>query len=598
MLYDLSRRLGAPHGNSRRHVFLAFAFLLTSTGLLTSPGSGRTCWADSTKTSSPSELVQEVLRGEVEGKIADREASLAPALEQIPNDARTRWQAGYLRFSDQWRKYDEPITDPVLQRNLDQYRVLRSQAEDTVNGQAKLAEWCRRHNLLEQERCHLSRVLLLDPNHAEARNRLGWRRVGDRWFQEREIAEWRVRSKQQQAAFEKYDRTVKRLLQTIAGNNPEKRRDAQQRLLGLSDPAVIPVVERHLPAAREDAQQTAVELLTNLSVPAAAQSLSRIAVGDPLSPAGQAASKALRDKSESHFVPQLLSLLSTPIASRFAVFQNNRGEIIYRHLFERELEDRREALSVVRNVRGRAGAAAIPFAQQLAGEAQAEENRVADANTAIQELNQRVCSVLRTVTGEDLPAQPDSWWKWWYERNEVYLAGEKPTYQISRSSTLNVPMEAQRYECLVEGTPVLTFSGPVAVEKVQPGDMVLSQNIRTGELGYQPVLATTVRPPNPIVRIETSSDTWRASGGHLFWVVGRGWMRSRQLEPGHRLRTVHGTTVVRSADAEPEPVVTYNLIVADFHSYFIGADKVLSHDNTIPEPVSALVPGWENGKSN
>jgi hypothetical protein len=36
---------------------------------------------------------------------------------------------------------------------------------------------------------------------------------------------------------------------------------------------------------------------------------------------------------------------------------------------------------------------------------------------------------------------------------------------------------------------------------------------------------------------------------------------------------------------------TYNLIVADFHTYFVGKAKILSHDNTIREPTVALVPG-------
>ena len=32
-------------------------------------------------------------------------------------------------------------------------------------------------------------------------------------------------------------------------------------------------------------------------------------------------------------------------------------------------------------------------------------------------------------------------------------------------------------------------------------------------------------------------------------------------------------------------------IVADFHSYFVGEGKILSHDNTLREATSATVPG-------
>jgi hypothetical protein len=36
---------------------------------------------------------------------------------------------------------------------------------------------------------------------------------------------------------------------------------------------------------------------------------------------------------------------------------------------------------------------------------------------------------------------------------------------------------------------------------------------------------------------------------------------------------------------------TYNLVVADFHTYFAGADRALSHDNTIRQPTDRVVPG-------
>ncbi len=35
----------------------------------------------------------------------------------------------------------------------------------------------------------------------------------------------------------------------------------------------------------------------------------------------------------------------------------------------------------------------------------------------------------------------------------------------------------------------------------------------------------------------------------------------------------------------------YNLVVADFHTYFIGEAKILVHDNTIHQPTDVVVPG-------
>ncbi|MBX3437398.1 MAG: hypothetical protein KF861_07915 [Planctomycetaceae bacterium] len=128
------------------------------------------------------------------------------------------------------------------------------------------------------------------------------------------------------------------------------------------------------------------------------------------------------------------------------------------------------------------------------------------------------------------------------------------------------------------------------IEEVRAGDRVLAQDLATGELAYQPVLATTVRPPVRTFQITTDDLTLRATGGHPFWVNGQGWRFSRDLEPGMHF---HGTDGARkiTAVALAEEAEAFNLVVADFHTYFIGAGQILSHDNTPRDPTNALVPG-------
>jgi hypothetical protein len=130
----------------------------------------------------------------------------------------------------------------------------------------------------------------------------------------------------------------------------------------------------------------------------------------------------------------------------------------------------------------------------------------------------------------------------------------------------------------------------VPIEEVQVGDMVLSQDPATGELAYKPVLRTTVRPPEPLVILDVGEDAIWASGGHLFWVPGRGWTRARVLRHSQRLfgatdsKEVFAVSYTGSRE-------TYNLIVADFHTYFAGNGKLLCHDNTLPQPTNNFVPG-------
>jgi hypothetical protein len=86
------------------------------------------------------------------------------------------------------------------------------------------------------------------------------------------------------------------------------------------------------------------------------------------------------------------------------------------------------------------------------------------------------------------------------------------------------------------------------------------------------------------------NDTFETSGGHLFWVPGEGWVKSRDLQSGMVLHTATGPARVlevgKSGHAQ-----TYNLVVADFNTYFVGEQRVLSHDNTVKRAVNCVVPG-------
>ena len=146
------------------------------------------------------------------------------------------------------------------------------------------------------------------------------------------------------------------------------------------------------------------------------------------------------------------------------------------------------------------------------------------------------------------------------------------------------------FSCLAAGTPIWTDAGPVAVEKIKVGDRVLSQDPETGELAYKPVLHTTVRLNAELVKLELRDDTVTCSVGHRFWISGKGWMKARDIQPNMNFHGAEGTTPLRRSEpAGVGPV--YNLIVADFHSYFVGKALIYSHDITARKPSDLLVPG-------
>lgn len=50
---------------------------------------------------------------------------------------------------------------------------------DTTEGHMRLADWCVKNGAVSRQRIHLQRVLEMDPDHAEARKKLGYRRMVD-----------------------------------------------------------------------------------------------------------------------------------------------------------------------------------------------------------------------------------------------------------------------------------------------------------------------------------------------------------------------------------------------------------------------------------
>jgi len=104
------------------------------------------------------------------------------------------------------------------------------------------------------------------------------------------------------------------------------------------------------------------------------------------------------------------------------------------------------------------------------------------------------------------------------------------------------------------------------------------------------VVGRTVRSPSATVNLSLGNEKVRTTLGHPFWVVGVGWRMAKELGDGAILHGVHGP--VRIYAVEPADVVeAYNLIVADFNTYFVGEAGVLVHDNSPREPTTAIVPG-------
>jgi hypothetical protein len=194
--------------------------------------------------------------------------------------------------------------------------------------------------------------------------------------------------------------------------------------------------------------------------------------------------------------------------------------------------------------------------------------------------------VLANVTGQNFGPQPRQWWDWWSDYNDYEQPEVRPVYESNDARYEAAPM----CECFSAGTPVWTKSGERPIETLGLGDLVLSQNVETGELAYKPVIGRTVRPPSTLLKVSIGGDELLTTRGHPFWVAGAGWRMAREIESGAIL---HGITCAPRIEAV-EPAIdaeAYNLVVADFNTYFVGESGVLVHDNTPRKPTRATLPG-------
>lgn len=554
------------------------------------------------------QLVQEALQHEIYGLTAERDRLLERACEQAPDYAPARWHQGFVRFKNQWLRAAELPQFLEDDKRFAQYEKIRATTPDSLAGHLELAQWCSKRGLQEQERAHLTQVLRFNPNHAEARNRLGFLRINGRWVHVREIAETAAQIRGEQRSLATWRPEIERLTKALNHRSELKRETAKKQILEIDDPEAVPALETILAASSQPAAELAVETIRAMPSRRASSALARLAITSPWSGAREAAAAALKGRPEDAYVPSLLATLYSPVQSKMQVTRGRHGSLLYRHAFFREGQDENQLLvldtqfSRVGNDPSARQDSIQRAMRQMAQRMQANAISLAQQNRRTEELNARVMRALTVATGQQLPATPDSWWDWWNDHNEIFVEGTKQTRTLARTQQVEIAdrtlalqaaaaASAQlSKDCLAAGTNVWTAGGPLAIDKIKAGDLVLAQNAATGELGYKPVVQTTVRPASALVEIRVSGELIRASGGHPFWVAGEGWIKARDLQAGMELHGVNGSMLVQSVQ-RIHAEKTYNLIVADFNSYFVGSAKVLSHDNTLREATDAVVPG-------
>lgn len=551
-------------------------------------------WAADKPSPRAAQVVQETLAEEVQGA-ASREGRLAKIIEMAPEYAPARWAAGYIEQDGKWGKFDALAKDADEDESLAEYRQMRAKASDDADGQLKLANWCHQHGLKEQERAHLLRALELAPNNLELRKRLGMVQLGGVWMQPDEARRAAARGKQAAANLRRWTPKMEKFRAALSGPAGRVRELAAEHVRAIRDPSAILPLETVLAPSSDEAGLAVAEALTAMHRPEAAIALARLASFSDSSETVDAARAKLKTLPMDYYVPAMLASLMAPEIQSI-ITTDRHGRLLFQQAFVFEGADRKQIAVFDDTYLVNNGFGVLTAGELAKTKAALRTAAVDPQSRQFERTNKRIIESLREVTGQTLSADPKAWWAWWNDVNEIVIVGEKQTeitYVVEQTNLL-APSPFRR-SCLIAGTPIWTDRGPVAVEKMQVGDRVLARDPVSGELAYKPVLRTTVRPRSALIHVSLPEETIVASGGHPFWVAGKGWVNARHLEPEMRIYTVSGTAPVKSIKVEEEgqqPV--YNLIAEDFHNYFAGNSHLLLHDITPREPTPGPVPGWQN----
>ncbi len=369
--------------------------------------------------------------------------------------------------------------------------------------------------------------------------------------------------------------------------------------------------------------------------PQACLALVRLALLDLNTERGRIAVEGIRNYPFDLYVPDLLSLIKTEDVVSTTYYAQPNGLLVSRTLLFRESKDAKQVqdLSKVlavrtsgqssRAVAGNRNMSLRPFhmvhplalttvMKQATHDQTRTEDAIRNGNRLREEESIPVYQLLSQTTRAKVEPKAAAWWNWWNNEYSYTIPADKkvyhvseieykpvlidsPTYRVNVETTdwLSMPLgnSRRRCECLVPGTLIQTEFGLKVIEEIQIGDRVVSQDVESGELALKPVLQTTLRAPEGTRKIITALDEIEATNGHAWWVSGYGWLRTKQLEIGMKLHTSTGVAEIQSIEEKPTPVVTHNLIVDDFHTYFVGKGRMLSYDNTEIKGTLKTVPG-------
>ena len=181
-----------------------------------------------------------------------------------------------------------------------EYQKLARTSPDTVDGNWKLAEWCRDHKLSDSRRRHLERVIELDPNHAPARTALGFHQKDGQWMNRDDVmasrgmvlyegkyltpqqVELMKQEKESRVTQADWSNRIKQLRRAALGRRQDGSAKARADILAIRDPQAAEAIVGLLRSENDPGlKQLWIEVASQLDNRAAVDALVNLSLVDP-----------------------------------------------------------------------------------------------------------------------------------------------------------------------------------------------------------------------------------------------------------------------------------------------------------------------------
>lgn len=212
----------------------------------------------------------------------------------------------------------------------EEYDEIKGDYDETAEDQFRLAMWCDARKLAKQRKEHLLKVIELDPDHAQAREKLGYVKRDGKWLtsdeakeakglvkyngryvtpQEKEILE---QKKREDDASREWFQKIRQWKTWLTGNDAGKQRQGEDKLRAIDDPLAYEAIIGQFGKEKEESLRVLMcDLLNNLPGDEPTLELVRRSIADVSANVRWQAVQKLVDREDPAAVRALTKVLTS-----------------------------------------------------------------------------------------------------------------------------------------------------------------------------------------------------------------------------------------------------------------------------------------------